>query len=327
MAEELNPYEELGVDRTADVPTIKRAFRKRVKRAHPDAEGGSTDALIRASTSLAVLTDPAKRKIFDDTGRIEEQKPDLDGAAALQIIHQEIGTAMSDFINGGMNPAADPRTFDVLAVVRRRIRHSIQEAETAAAGGEKVIEFLKDMATRFDKRQRADHADIPGDDPIARGFRDQVEGNERQMADLQNSIRYHRLALQIVETYDFRWDKPPPAPKYKGHELRMGDDMCIPAERGQNGIASRRTELRRVALTEIDAMKRAAFTKIDRQALDLRTQVISMGILSENGKIFLESLAPVEEAMGEVDFAKIEAKMKQGRLAISDHTTRYRDDV
>lgn len=89
-------------------------------------------------------------------------------------------------------------------------------------------------------------------------------------------------------------------------------------ERGQNAIGSRRVELRRVAVTEIEAMKRTAMTRIERQSLDLRTQVISMGIMSEGARLFLESMAPVEDAMTAIDFAVIEGKMReniQKRLA------------
>lgn len=85
------------------------------------------------------------------------------------------------------------------------------------------------------------------------------------------------------------------------------------SERGQNAISTRRTELRRVAISEIEAMKRAAITKIERQSLDLRTQIISMGVMSQDAKLFLESLAPVEDAMGGIDFAVIDAKMKEGQ--------------
>lgn len=95
--------------------------------------------------------------------------------------------------------------------------------------------------------------------------------------------------------------------------------------RGQNGIANRRTELRKVAVAEIEAMKRAAITKIERQSLDLRTQVVTMGVLSRDGVLFLESLAPVQEAMGQIDFAVIEAKMMQEtqRLRIEGRGPRY----
>lgn len=79
--------------------------------------------------------------------------------------------------------------------------------------------------------------------------------------------------------------------------------------RGQMATSSRRDELRRVAKREVEAMKQAAVTKIRRMALDLRTQVISMGLLTSEAKVFLESLSPIEESMQSIDFADIETKM------------------
>lgn len=81
------------------------------------------------------------------------------------------------------------------------------------------------------------------------------------------------------------------------------------SERGQNRVTSRRSELRRVAEAEVEAMKRAAITKIRRQSLDLRTQVVSMCVMSSEAKLFLESFAPVEDAMASIDFTAIESKV------------------
>ena len=94
--------------------------------------------------------------------------------------------------------------------------------------------------------------------------------------------------------------------------------------RGENMLASRRTELRRVAKSSIDAMTKAAITKIEKQALDLRTQVISMGLISADAKMFLESLAPVEESMRALDFGEIERKLeKEKQLRIADQRRLY----
>lgn len=79
--------------------------------------------------------------------------------------------------------------------------------------------------------------------------------------------------------------------------------------RGQMKAASRRDELRRVAKAEIEAMKKAARTKIQKQSLDLRTQVVAMGLMTPEATMFLESLAPVEDAMTSLDFGAIETKM------------------
>jgi hypothetical protein len=92
-------------------------------------------------------------------------------------------------------------------------------------------------------------------------------------------------------------------------------------------LASRRTELRRVAQTSVAAMTKAAITKIEKQALDLRTQVVGMGLLSADAKLFLESLAPIEESMRALDFAEIEKKLeKEQQLRLEDRRRLYGGD-
>ena len=96
------------------------------------------------------------------------------------------------------------------------------------------------------------------------------------------------------------------------------------AGRGENMLASRRTELRRVAKASIEAMTKAAITKIEKQALDLRTQVVGMGLLSADAKMFLESLAPVDETMRALDFGEIEKKLeKEQQLRLADRRRLY----
>jgi vacuolar-type H+-ATPase subunit H len=83
--------------------------------------------------------------------------------------------------------------------------------------------------------------------------------------------------------------------------------------RGQMRTSSRRAELTRVAKSEVEAMLAAAKTSIQKQSLDLRTQVVGMGLMTPAAKLFLESLAPVEEAMHELDFGRVETKMLEQR--------------
>lgn len=92
--------------------------------------------------------------------------------------------------------------------------------------------------------------------------------------------------------------------------------------RGENLVRHRRVELTRIAKSQIDAMEKAAITRIEKQSLDLRTQVISMGILSANGKLFLESVAPVEEAMKALDFKNIQKQLDAERGKLESHMKR-----
>jgi hypothetical protein len=79
--------------------------------------------------------------------------------------------------------------------------------------------------------------------------------------------------------------------------------------RGENMLKERRNELRRVAKAEVEAMAARAVVKVERESLDLRTQVVAMGLLSPEATTFLNTLKPVEDVMHKLDFANVENKL------------------
>lgn len=66
----LNPYQVLGVEPSADDETIKKAYRRKAKALHPDA-GGDADRFAEATLAYDVLMDAKRRKLFDETGKID----------------------------------------------------------------------------------------------------------------------------------------------------------------------------------------------------------------------------------------------------------------
>jgi DnaJ-class molecular chaperone len=73
-----DPYEILGVARSADQAEVKRAFRKLAKKLHPDANGSDPKAqekFAELNSAHEILSDPDKRGQFD-RGEIDaEGKP------------------------------------------------------------------------------------------------------------------------------------------------------------------------------------------------------------------------------------------------------------
>lgn len=64
-------YEVLGVNKNADDAAIKKAYRVLAKKYHPDANPGDANAekmFKEASEAYAVLSDPEKRKQYDQFG-------------------------------------------------------------------------------------------------------------------------------------------------------------------------------------------------------------------------------------------------------------------
>lgn len=72
MAEQKRDYYEvLGVERGADDASIKKAYRQLAKKYHPDMNPGDAEAekkFKEASEAYAVLSDPDKRRQYDQFG-------------------------------------------------------------------------------------------------------------------------------------------------------------------------------------------------------------------------------------------------------------------
>ena len=63
----MNPYSTLGVAKNATADTIKRAYKEKAKKHHPD-RGGDTNKFADISNAYDILKDPDKRAYFDHTG-------------------------------------------------------------------------------------------------------------------------------------------------------------------------------------------------------------------------------------------------------------------
>lgn len=71
MADKRDYYEVLGVDKSADDAALKKAYRELAKKYHPDANPGDKEAEAKfkeASEAYAVLSDPEKRRQYDQYG-------------------------------------------------------------------------------------------------------------------------------------------------------------------------------------------------------------------------------------------------------------------
>jgi DnaJ-class molecular chaperone len=92
-----DPYQELGVSRTASADEVRRAFRKLAKELHPDRNPGdkkSEERFKRVSAAFDIVGDEDKRKKFD-RGEIN-----ADG--------HEVPRGFSGGFGGGASPGGNP---------------------------------------------------------------------------------------------------------------------------------------------------------------------------------------------------------------------------
>lgn len=78
-------YETLEVPKTASQDDIKKAYRKKAKKNHPD-QGGDKDEFKQIAHAYEVLADPSRRQRYDETG--DDQKAGL--SEAMNLVKQAI---------------------------------------------------------------------------------------------------------------------------------------------------------------------------------------------------------------------------------------------
>lgn len=102
-------YEILGVERTADQPTIKKAYRKMAMKYHPDQNPGNKEAeemFKEAAQAYEVLSDESKRAQYDRFGHAAFQGGRGGGGGQqgfhdISDIFEQFGDIFGDLFGGG----------------------------------------------------------------------------------------------------------------------------------------------------------------------------------------------------------------------------------
>lgn len=145
-------YEVLGVDKKASAPEIKKAYRKLVKKYHPDVnkEADSEEKFKEVQEAYEVLSDESKRSAYDQFGHagtagfnggsgydFNQGGAPFDMGDIFNSFFGENGFGF-DFGNFTSNPHREERGADI----RYRVRLSFMEA---MKGGNYKIKINRDM--------------------------------------------------------------------------------------------------------------------------------------------------------------------------------------
>ena len=154
MADKRDYYEVLGVDRNADDAALKKAYRQLAKKYHPDVTPGDKEAEAKfkeATEAYSVLSDPAKRKQYDQFGHAAFENGGGGGAGGFggfdfsgSDMGDIFGDIFGDLFGGGSRrrPNNGPTKG---ANLRARVNITFEEA---VFGCDKELEItLKDECT------------------------------------------------------------------------------------------------------------------------------------------------------------------------------------
>jgi curved DNA-binding protein CbpA len=145
-----DPYSTLGVPRAADAAAIKAAYRRCVRVAHPD-RGGDAEHFIAIVRAFGVLSDPVAKRLFDETGHIDE-----DG---VRDYRQEVTVILADMfdvaISTALGLALPLGSVDFIAQMASVVQTQIADADQNRRKADTEIQALESLRGRIKRRDGA----------------------------------------------------------------------------------------------------------------------------------------------------------------------------
>jgi curved DNA-binding protein CbpA len=224
-------YDTLGVERTALPETIKAAFRKSAKAAHPDT-GGSAEEFEEVKRAHLVLSDAARRAKYDATGEIDEPVVDQTDSQAMSHISQVLTTIIQD-------ERHDPAAINIIEAMKSIFQTNIDEHS------KKLASLIRAKA-RAIKIQKRFKRKAKGLDPKAKGagggggssggasgsahggasgtlfdrvLTHKIRETEAQILQVERQKASFVRALEMIEDYDFEVDTAAMIPMF---QIRIG---------------------------------------------------------------------------------------------------------
>jgi curved DNA-binding protein CbpA len=184
-------YDDLGVSKDAPPDEIKKAYKAKAQKEHPDRPGGDHDRFQAISQAYSVLSDPDRRKRYDETGQ-EKFGVEPPEQKALTVIAQV-------FLQSIDSGQVEHR--DLVKLSRQTLKQILTEANQQKARGEKIISSRQKAMARVcrkDGKQNVIADLIAGD----------IQKHQQSMATLLDQVEVINVALGMLDDYIYSFDQP-----------------------------------------------------------------------------------------------------------------------
>ncbi|MEO8683920.1 MAG: DnaJ domain-containing protein [Devosia sp.] len=145
-----DPYLTLGLHPAADSAAIKAAYRQSVRVAHPD-RGGDADDFIAVVKAFGVLSDPVAKRLFDETGQIDE--------TGARDYRQEVVVILADMFDTAVATALSVdlplHTVNFIEQMSAVVQVQLLDANDERQKLDRQIHALEDLRARIKRRDGA----------------------------------------------------------------------------------------------------------------------------------------------------------------------------
>ena len=138
----MSHYETIGVHETATAEEIKKAYRERSKELHPDANDGDDKGFAKLAKAYKVLSDPEKRKKYDETG-IDTENNEA----------EQVNSIMAGLTLAFLEHAPSVKTESLTDFVKKQVKEQLGNAKSAVTKLEKEIDRAENAKNRIVRKE------------------------------------------------------------------------------------------------------------------------------------------------------------------------------
>ena len=189
-------YDTLGLHRDAPISEVRKAYRRAAKKAHPDT-GGSREKFSIVKTAYDVLSDPDRRKEYDETGKFGEKVVEDKARKAM-----ELACATVEEVINAIGERNNPFSFDVIGDASRHLNEKKRQHEQQLLAFERIIKCRRGFSKRFSAKKGKENI-------ISLMMDNTTRDREKQMDALRINIEVAEMAIAIINDHRFEVDGGP----------------------------------------------------------------------------------------------------------------------
>jgi DnaJ-class molecular chaperone len=180
-------YDIMGVDKNATPDEIKKAYRDKSKKSHPDA-GGSDDQQAEVNRAWMVLSNPAKREKYDQTGNPEE--------ATFENKFNSFITTL--FMNAAKELDVDHD--DLIKAMTKNMTTGIKNLRQAIVNNDKEIQKFERISKRLSSK---------GNVILLTLVIGQIGALKKNSGAVQSEIDFITQCIAVMDEYTYKVDERP----------------------------------------------------------------------------------------------------------------------
>lgn len=185
----MDPYKTLGIEKDATQDQIKRAYKRKASKCHPD-KGGDKIEFQKLQNAYSILNDERKRLYYDQYG-IEDSLPDLDQEAL-----KELSFIFSDLLDN--MDFEQIKNVDIIDVIKKQIEENIKKSKVVLAINNKQISKFEKVETKMSK----DYKNI-----FANVINNKIKKAKSDNLMINRKIELCDKILLLLKEFEFSYEK------------------------------------------------------------------------------------------------------------------------